>query len=93
MADEKETEWSYITGEEFAAHLEEAQKIVDAITLLKPHVFSSAIAAVAIIKNCVEITNGDMEWWIDFIRRGPEALQSFMLPENGVLTEGPKGRQ
>jgi hypothetical protein len=62
--------WSFITGKQFSAYMEDAERLIHAAKNMGVHPFAAAIAGVALIRNALETMGGDVSWWLDFIRTG-----------------------
>ena len=86
----KKREITFIPAEKFVAILEESQRAIDILAEAKISMVAGAFAGVSLIRMAISSMGGSVEWWCDVIRRGPESIEKFKVPEGAVLVDGPK---
>lgn len=83
MSDQKR-EWSLVTSAEFKEILAEANRAIDAVNQAQIRPTAAGFAGLALIRQCIKLTGGDVEWWVDLVRRGPKAIV-----DSAFYTDGP----
>lgn len=83
--------WTLMTADEFGKTLADANKVIELVEALGVSPFSCALAATSIIRGVVEATEGDLEWWIDLIRKGPNSITAVPVPKGVTWAKGPGG--
>jgi len=90
---ETEKEWSFITGKELNEILSEAQDVVDTIKKKGTSMIAAGFAGAALVRMAADSMGGNVEWWCDIIRRGPDTIESFFVPEGASFVKGPDDKQ
>jgi hypothetical protein len=85
--------FTLITAGDFEEILNDSNEVIGVVQGLGKSAISCGLAGASLIRGCIEATDGDIEWWINLLRQGPDAIVAIPLPEGTTVGNGPKGKQ
>ena len=86
--------FTLIKADEFQEILNKANDVVDYVKDMEVPVISCGLAGISLVRGCIAATGGDVEWWVNLLRNGPEAIVAIPMPAGiNTLGKGPKGKQ
>lgn len=94
MADSKERSYTLVKTADFNRFMELANDVIDAVEKMGVPPISAGFAGVSLIRACIALTDGDMEWWVKLLREGPDSIVAIPMPPGAnTLGKGPAGKQ
>jgi hypothetical protein len=73
------TKVTIMTSDDFQAILDEANRTIEIVNGIGVSAMAAGFAGIALVRKCIKVTDGDVEWWTDFLLRGEEKIADMMF--------------